>query len=132
MNTRAAFAHHRIPLLIALQGYGSKALPSSSSHAAGGSGAGGGRSAGGTAAEQAAAPAPPAEAGGASGSGRARMWIDRWTERELAPGVWLVRYMELHQPFVGEFVFLCFGSVCFAGGVHVGCACSSVRGVAPA
>lgn len=82
------------------QGYGSKALPSSSSHAAGGSGAGGGRSAGGTAAEQAAALASPAEAGGASGSGRARMWIDRWTERELAPGVWLVRYMELHQPFV--------------------------------
>lgn len=30
------------------------------------------------------------------------MWVDRWSEKELAPGVWLVRYMELHQPFVGE------------------------------
>ncbi len=93
-----ACSHH------APQGYGSKALSPSSPLAAGGSGTGGGAAAGGaSAAEQAEAPAAPGEAaGGDSSSGRARMWVDRWSEKELAPGVWLVRYMELHQPFVGE------------------------------
>jgi hypothetical protein len=33
--------------------------------------------------------------------GRYAMWLDRYAERQLAPGVWLVRYMELHQPFAG-------------------------------
>lgn len=35
-------------------------------------------------------------------AGRYAMWLDRFSERELAPGVWVVRYMELHQPFAGE------------------------------
>lgn len=91
-----------------LQGYGSKALtPSAPDAAGGGSGAGGGRSAGGATAAQAAEPATPGA--GASSSGRARMWVDRWSERELAPGVWLVRYMELHQPFMGEWMLVVWG-----------------------
>ncbi|KAL4440460.1 hypothetical protein ABPG75_003461 [Micractinium tetrahymenae] len=36
----------------------------------------------------------------ASGSGRLCMWVDRYSERQLAQGVWLARWMELYQPFV--------------------------------
>lgn len=36
------------------------------------------------------------------GSGRLAMWVDRYSERQLAPGLWLVRWMELYQPFAGE------------------------------
>ena len=32
-------------------------------------------------------------------SGRFRIWIDCFSERELAPGLWLVRYKELQQRF---------------------------------
>ena len=27
------------------------------------------------------------------------MWIDRYSERQLAEGLWLARYVELHQVF---------------------------------
>ena len=58
----------------------------------------------------AGAPASPGGGGGGGGGGaRARMWADRWSERELAPGVWLARYMELHQPFAGEAVVMQIG-----------------------
>lgn len=55
----------------------------------------------------AGAPAAPSAAGGGGGgaaASRTRMWVDRWSERQLAPGVWLARYMELHQPFAGAWV----------------------------
>lgn len=87
---------------LATQGYGSK-VPVSTTSAAGGSGAGGGT-------------AVPASGGGGGRAGasnsdscRARMWVDGWSERELAPGVWLARYMELHQPFVGTLLGMAEG-----------------------
>jgi hypothetical protein len=36
-----------------------------------------------------------------SGTGRYCIWLDRYQERQLAQGLWLARYMELHQPFAG-------------------------------
>ncbi|KAI3431372.1 hypothetical protein D9Q98_004427 [Chlorella vulgaris] len=49
----------------------------------------------------AAAAADPTTGGGgdAASSGRHCMWLDRYSERQLAPGVWLARYLEQHQPF---------------------------------
>lgn len=63
-------------------------------------GAGGGAAAPGT-----AGVSPGAGTGSGSeagGSGRLAMWVDRYSERQLAPGLWLARWMELYQPFVGE------------------------------
>ena len=36
---------------------------------------------------------------GAGDSGRFRIWIDSFSERELSPGLWLVRYKEVQQRF---------------------------------
>ena len=71
-------------------GYASKAVVSGRGGGDAGAGAAGGASG-------------QAGAGGSapSTSGRTAMWADRWSERELAPGVWLARYLEQHQPFIG-------------------------------
>jgi sucrose-6-phosphatase len=37
--------------------------------------------------------------GGGEGGGEFRIWIDAYSERQLAPGVWLVRYRESQQRF---------------------------------
>ena len=43
----------------------------------------------------------PAESHSASSTSRYCMWMDRYGERQLAPGVWLARFKELHQPYAG-------------------------------
>eukprot|EP00887_Chlorella_sp_A99_P002358 scaffold10.g2358.t1 len=46
------------------------------------------------------APAPAeAEGTDADAGPRLRIWVDRYSERELADGVWLVRYTVAQQPF---------------------------------
>ncbi|EFN54028.1 hypothetical protein CHLNCDRAFT_53400 [Chlorella variabilis] len=52
-----------------------------------------------SAATATASPSSGDAAATGSGSSRYCMWLDRYSERQLAPGVWLARYMELHQPF---------------------------------
>jgi sucrose-6F-phosphate phosphohydrolase len=37
--------------------------------------------------------------GGGAGGGLHRIWIDRYADHEVAPGVWVARYMELQQRF---------------------------------
>lgn len=54
-----------------------------------------------SAATATASPSSGDAAATGSGSSRYCMWLDRYSERQLAPGVWLARYMELHQPFAG-------------------------------
>ncbi len=56
----------------------------------------------------AAAPSGGDAGGSSSTSGRSCMWLDQYSERQLAPGVWLARYMELHQPFAGARLSLFF------------------------
>ncbi|GAB4813979.1 hypothetical protein N2152v2_001025 [Parachlorella kessleri] len=35
----------------------------------------------------------------ASSTHRYRVWLDRFNAREVGPGLWLARYVEVHQPF---------------------------------
>lgn len=79
----------------------------------------------------AAAAADPTTGGGgdAASSGRHCMWLDRYSERQLAPGVWLARYLEQHQPFAGVWCLLCFACkrmrVLLCMCAALGCQCDS-------
>jgi hypothetical protein len=44
----------------------------------------------------------PAGSHSSSSTSRYCMWMDRYGERQLAPGVWLARFKELHQPYAGR------------------------------
>lgn len=45
------------------------------------------------------AAAQAAEGEAAAAAAKFRIWIDRYSEREVAPGVWVVRYQEVQQRF---------------------------------
>jgi hypothetical protein len=45
--------------------------------------------------------APEVLSDGPAGGGAFRLWVDRLSQREVAPGAWLVRYQELQQRFGG-------------------------------
>jgi hypothetical protein len=45
--------------------------------------------------------APEVLSDGPTGGGAFRLWVDRLSHREIAPGAWLVRYQELQQRFGG-------------------------------
>jgi len=74
------------------EGYACCCRPGAAAGTAGGAGGGEG--------------AASASSGGGSTSSTSRlyMWLDQYTERQLAPGMWLARWMELYQPFAGGWV----------------------------